>query len=110
MDGALGGVDTGPLDAAVDAEADRLRRLPESRLRRGAAAGALAVARRLAERAQLLERPGRVPRELPDAGIYSVGDQLAVAGHDLSQAIRESTDGAAAERELTAALELLRRR
>ncbi|MDT0346854.1 hypothetical protein RM590_30355 [Streptomyces sp. DSM 44938] len=82
--------------------------MPESRLRRGAGAAGLELTRELARRAQLLERPGVPPRVLPDAGIWSVGDQLAVAGHDLAQALRESADETAAARELAAALELLR--
>ncbi|RBM09036.1 hypothetical protein [Streptomyces sp. PT12] len=98
------------MDAAVDAEADRLRRLPESRLRRGAAAEALALARALADRAQRLERPGFPPRPFPDAGIHTVGDQLAVAGHDLSEALRAVGEEARARRELAEALALLPRR
>jgi hypothetical protein len=96
------------LDTAVDRAADRLRAAPESRLRRGAAAAGLRVARELAVRAQVLEHPAGLPRELPDAGIHTVGDQLAVAGHDLAQALREHPDEPAAGRELTTALELLR--
>ncbi|MFG2098281.1 hypothetical protein [Streptomyces sp. NPDC048612] len=81
-------LDVTPLQTAVDALADRLRALPQSRLDQGAAAEALALARRLATRAQLLERPGESPYELPDAGMFAVGDQLAVAGHDLVEALR----------------------
>ncbi|MBW1602764.1 hypothetical protein JJV70_11715 [Streptomyces sp. JJ66] len=77
-----------PLVTAVEALADRLRALPQSTLRRGAAATALALARELAEAAQRLEEPGRPPRELPDAGLFAVGDQLAVTGHDLAEALR----------------------
>jgi hypothetical protein len=95
------------LDAAVDGLSERLRVLPESTLRRGPAAEGLALARELARRAQLLERPGRAPAELPDDGIYAVGDQLAVAGHDLAHALRAAPPGPATRRELTAALELL---
>jgi hypothetical protein len=106
-------LDTTELDAAVDRLSDRLRGLPESALRRGAAAAGLALARELARRAQRLEPPGdRAPGELPDAGIYAVGDQVAVAGHDLAQALREASereaDAPGAARELAAALELLR--
>lgn len=82
------------LDAAVDAAADRLRRLPESTLRRGAGAAGLSVAREFARRAQLLERPGSAPVELPDAGLFAAGDQLAVAGHDLAVALRSAPDAA----------------
>ncbi|ONK13823.1 hypothetical protein [Streptomyces sp. MP131-18] len=102
--------DAAALDAAVEAAADRLRTLPESRLRRGAAAAGLGLARELARRAQRLERPQAPVKELPDAGIYSVGDQLAVAGHDLAAALRTAgaTDPAAARHELAAALALIR--
>nr|WP_202520485.1 hypothetical protein [Streptomyces sp. SID5614] len=72
---------------AVDRFADRLRSAPQSRLQRGAAAEALAAARELAVRAQRLESPGAEPRELPDAGMFAVGDQLAVAGRDLAVAL-----------------------
>ncbi len=76
------------LDGTVDRLASRLRALPQSRLRSGGlAAEALALARWLSRRAQELESPGRVPYELPDDGIFAVGDQLAVAGHDLARAV-----------------------
>lgn len=81
-------LDVTPLQTAVDALADRLRALPQSRLSQGAAAEGLALARQLATRAQLIERPGEPPRELPDAGMFAAGDQLAVAGHDLIEALR----------------------
>ncbi|MCK7625072.1 hypothetical protein MUU72_18475 [Streptomyces sp. RS10V-4] len=81
-------LDVTPLQTAVDALADRLRALPQSALRRGAAAEGLALARELATRAQLIERPGEPPREFPDAGMFAAGDQLAVAGHDLAEALR----------------------
>ncbi|MDQ0795976.1 hypothetical protein [Streptomyces sp. B1I3] len=77
-------LDTTPLIAAVDRFADRLRSAPQSRLQRGAAAEGLAVARELSARAQRAEAPGREPRVMPDAGIFAVGDQLAVAGRDLA--------------------------
>lgn len=80
-------LDTTPLILAVDRFADRLRSAPQSRLQRGAAAEALAAARELAARAQRLESPGAEPRELPDAGMFAVGDQLAVAGRDLAVAL-----------------------
>ncbi len=80
-------LDTTPLLTAVERLADRLRSTPESRLRRGAAADGLALARELALRAQRLEFPGRAPRVLPDAGLFSVADQLAVAGRDLALAM-----------------------
>lgn len=80
-------LDTTPLILAVDRFADRLRSAPQSRLQRGAAAEALAAARELAGRAQRLENPAAAPRELPDAGMFAVGDQLAVAGRDLAVAL-----------------------
>ncbi|MFI8104174.1 hypothetical protein [Streptomyces sp. NPDC086023] len=79
-------LDTSPLTTAVERFADRLRAAPQSRLQRGAAAEGLAVARQLAARA--LELEGLEPRELPDAGIFVVGDQLSVAGRDLAEALR----------------------
>ncbi|MEU7156638.1 hypothetical protein [Streptomyces chrestomyceticus] len=97
-------LDVTPLQTAVEALADRLRALPQSALARGAAAEALAVARELAERAQRVEEPGREPRELPDAGMFAVGDQVAVAGHDLVEAIRAAGD----ERALAEAVDLVR--
>ncbi|MDI5965254.1 hypothetical protein POF50_027060 [Streptomyces sp. SL13] len=74
------------LRAAVDALADRFRSLPYSRLRRVAGAG-LELARELSVSAQRLELPQREPLLIPDEGVYAVGDQLAVAGHDLVAAL-----------------------
>ncbi|MBV1946590.1 MULTISPECIES: hypothetical protein [Streptomyces] len=81
-------LDTTPLTKAVEHFADRLRAAPQSRLQRGAAAEALAVARELARRAQELEEPGSEPREMPDAGMFAAADQITVAGHDLAVALR----------------------
>lgn len=67
--------------------ADRLRAAPQSRLQQGAAAEGLALARELSARAQRLEGVPE-PREMPDAGLFAVGDQLAVAGRDLAEALR----------------------
>ncbi|MFH9016310.1 hypothetical protein ACH4C6_33620 [Streptomyces sp. NPDC017943] len=75
-------VDTTPLLRAVDHFADRLRAAPQSRLQRGAAAEALALARELSRRSQVLE--GEEPREMPDAGMFAAADQIMVAGHDLA--------------------------
>ena len=80
--------DTLALLQAVDRLADAVRALPLSRLRRGVADEVLALARELARRAQLLEFPDREPAELPEVGVFAVGDQLAVAGHDLVMARR----------------------
>ncbi len=68
--------------------ADRLRAAPQGRLQQGAAAAALDLARELSVRAQRLEEPGRAPREMPDEGLFVVGDQVAVAGRDLVEALR----------------------
>lgn len=80
-------LDTTPLITAVDRFADRLRAAPQSRLQRGTAAEGLAAARELAVRAQRAERPDGAPRIMPDAGIFAIGDQLAVAGRDLAVAL-----------------------
>ncbi|ARZ69754.1 hypothetical protein SMD11_4143 [Streptomyces albireticuli] len=81
----------------MDAYADRLRSLPQSRLSRGAAAEALALARELAAWTQRLEEPGAgSPREMPDAGMFAVADQVAVAGHDLAEALALAAGGAGA--------------
>lgn len=77
-------VDTTSLTRAVDHFADRLRAAPQSRLQRAAAAEALGLARELARQAQLLEDPAAEPREMPDAGMFAVADQITVAGHDLA--------------------------
>ncbi|MER5929687.1 hypothetical protein [Streptomyces sp. NPDC002054] len=80
-------LDTSPLDAVVERFADRLRAAPQSRLQRGAAAEGLALARELSARAQRLEGVPE-PREMPDAGLFAVGDQLTVAGRDMAEALR----------------------
>ncbi|MFH8772236.1 hypothetical protein ACIF83_16090 [Streptomyces sp. NPDC085866] len=93
-------VDTTPLTRAVDHFADRLRAAPQSRLQRGAAAEALAAARELSRRAQMLEEPGAEPREMPDAGMFAAADQIMVAGHDLA-VVLENAD------QVTEAVELV---
>ncbi len=87
-------LDTSPLTAAVERFADRLRAAPQSRLQQGAAAVALELARELSVRAQALEGSGPV-REMPDAGLFVVGDQVAVAGLDLAEALRGAAASAA---------------
>ncbi|MFG3659604.1 hypothetical protein [Streptomyces sp. NPDC047706] len=77
-------VDTTRLISAVDQFADRLRAAPQSRLQRGAAAEALALARALARWTQSVEEPGSEPREMPDAGMFAAADQISVAGRDLA--------------------------
>ncbi|MCP3760392.1 hypothetical protein [Streptomyces sp. TBY4] len=97
-------LDTSPLTAAVERFADRLRAAPQSRLQQGAAEVALDLARELSLRAQRLEAAaagagdgaGAAPaRTMPDAGIFVVGDQLAVAGLDLAEALHGAEAGAA---------------
>jgi hypothetical protein len=83
-------LDTTPLVTVVDRFADRLRAAPQSRLQHGAAAEGLAAARELAVRAQRIEAPGREPRIIPDAGMFAVGDQVAVAGRDLAVALERA--------------------
>ena len=61
-----------------------MRAAPQSRLQRGAAAEALALAREMARWAQAVEEPGTEPREMPDAGMFAAADQITVAVHDLA--------------------------
>ncbi|WP_129285393.1 hypothetical protein [Streptomyces sp. GZWMJZ-114] len=91
-------LDTSPFLSAVEQFADRLRAAPQSRLQRGAAARALALAQELAASAQEREEPGTEPRVMPDAGMFAVSDQLTVAAHDLAQVLRtpEETEEATA--------------
>ncbi|KOG55433.1 MULTISPECIES: hypothetical protein [Streptomyces] len=96
-------LDTSPLTAVLERFADRLRAAPQSRLQQGAAAAALELARELSVRAQRIESPGQAPKEVPDAGIFVVGDQVAVTGLDLAEALRAAAsapDGAKAPSEL----------
>ncbi|MFD4632086.1 hypothetical protein ACFVYR_26495 [Streptomyces sp. NPDC058284] len=93
-------LDTTPLTAAVDHFADRLRAAPQSRLQRGAATEALALARELAVRAQRIETPDAEPREMPDAGMFAAADQITVAGRDLALVLTDP-------QELAHALELV---
>ncbi|GHG07413.1 MULTISPECIES: hypothetical protein [Streptomyces] len=100
-------LDTSELTAAVERFADRLRVAPQSRLQRGAAAEGLALARDLAVRAQRAEFPDREPRTIPDAGVFTVADQLAVAGADLAEILR-TAPSPSRERELDEAVRLVR--
>src|SRR3954471_17347356 len=70
---------------AADRLADRFRAMPQGRLAE-LAPGGLALARRLAHRAQQLEG-GAKHLELPEAGIFSVGDQIPTTAHDLVAAL-----------------------
>ncbi|MEU8350908.1 MULTISPECIES: hypothetical protein [unclassified Streptomyces] len=101
-------LDLTPLDTAVERLAGKLRAAPQSALRRGAAAEGLELARELARRAQRIEFPDREPAELPDAGVFVVGDQVAVAGHDLAEALRTARgDAGDAGREFGEAVALV---
>jgi hypothetical protein len=71
----------------VERLADRFRALPAGRLRGGTAQAGLELARELSCAAQRLEAPGREVVLMPDEGAFTVGDQLAVAGHDLARAL-----------------------
>ncbi|MDF3293709.1 hypothetical protein [Streptomyces silvisoli] len=79
-------LDCAPLVTAVERLADRFRALPQSRLR-GVAEAGLDLARELSCAAQRLELPDREPLLMPDDGVYALGDQIAVAGHDLLAAL-----------------------
>ncbi|MET7681946.1 hypothetical protein [Streptomyces sp. NPDC005423] len=85
-------VETKRLTQAVDHFADRLRAAPQSRLQRGAAAEALGLARDFARWAQRVEDPSGEPRELPDAGMFAVADQITVAVHDLELVLRSDAE------------------
>ncbi|MGW6918473.1 hypothetical protein ACWGB8_32360 [Kitasatospora sp. NPDC054939] len=84
---------------AVDGLADRFRSMPQNRLlgavpgHPSRAAAGHALAGRLAAAAQTAE--GSAVRAFPDAGAFAVGDQLAVAGHDLAVALAALPAGAA---------------
>ncbi|MEU3478976.1 MULTISPECIES: hypothetical protein [Streptomyces] len=99
--------DTSELTAAVERFADRLRAAPQSRLQRGAAAEGLALARELAVRAQRAEDPAREPLTMPDAGVFTVADQLVVAGNDLAEILR-TAPADSREGELGEAVRLVR--
>ncbi|MER7682441.1 MULTISPECIES: hypothetical protein [unclassified Streptomyces] len=85
-------LDTTSLTRAVDHFADRLRAAPQSRLQRGAAAEALGLARELALRAQRVEDPSGDPREMPEAGMFAVADQITVAAHDLALVLTDEAE------------------
>ncbi|QMU75084.1 hypothetical protein GXW83_04235 [Streptacidiphilus sp. PB12-B1b] len=82
--------DPSPFLAAAERLADRFRSMPESSLTRLAPVG-LDLARRLAVAAQRLE--GLPVREMPEAGVFVVGDQIALAAHDLAAAATARPDG-----------------
>ncbi|MEU2423856.1 hypothetical protein ABZ619_22985 [Streptomyces sp. NPDC007851] len=91
-------VDTTPFTRAVEHFADKLRAAPQSRLQRGAAAEALALARQLAGWAQTVEEPAGAVREMPDAGMFAVADQITVAGNDLAVVLENDAEVADAVR------------
>ncbi|MHA6762571.1 hypothetical protein [Streptacidiphilus sp. PAMC 29251] len=78
--------------AAADRLADRFRSMPQGRLAQLAPDGLL-LARRLARRAEQIEGGARRP-ELPEAGIFAVGDQIALAAHDLATALAGGSEAA----------------
>jgi hypothetical protein len=107
-----------PTDPAVDALladigkeagrlADRLRTLSQARLEepavdgRSRAAAAHALAQRLVDAARRLEGHEQ-ERVLPDLGPFVVGDQLAVAAHDLVLAGREAVTSSPIAQSVTA--------
>lgn len=81
--------------SAAHVFADRLRTLPESRLRRSVgpeslAGAGVALAQLLADLAAGVEaRDGGAPlrRTVPDLGPFAVADQIAVTATDLAQAL-----------------------
>ena len=63
--------------------------------------------RQWAERGGRHKDPDREPRIMPDAGLFVVGDQLAVAGNDLAEVLRTAPAGSC-EGELDEAVRLVR--
>lgn len=99
----------------VDRVADRLRVLAPARLARRAdpygrsvAALASATAQLLADWAAALEAPAQGRRELPQLPGHSLGDQVAVTGHDLLSVLAEHPDEGVT-RSALASLQALRR-
>ncbi|WP_329567041.1 hypothetical protein [Kitasatospora sp. NBC_01266] len=89
------------LVTVLDRLADRFRAMPQSYLLGAApghssrAAAGLSLARQLAGWAQQVEEgEGVRVREIPDAGVFAVGDQLSVAGHDLVTALAQTPTAA----------------
>ncbi|WP_042376666.1 hypothetical protein [Streptacidiphilus melanogenes] len=87
--------DPTPLLAAAERLADRFRAMPQSSLSRQAPAGL--------ELARTLARASGATAEIPDAGAFVVGDQIAVAAHDLALTLA-ATEGPQADRILADAL------
>jgi len=87
--------------AAADRLADRFRSMPHGRLAALAPSG-LTLARQLARQAQKMEG-GPVREDLPEVGIFAVGDQIALAAHDLAAALRDAARREADDAELDGA-------
>ncbi|WP_042403520.1 hypothetical protein [Streptacidiphilus carbonis] len=79
--------DPTPLLFAADRLADRFRSMPQGRLTQLAPEG-LRLARLLARQEEAVAAEGPARPEIPDAGIFAVGDQIALAAHDLAEALR----------------------
>jgi hypothetical protein len=88
-------LDPTPLVTAAERLADRFRAMPQSTLARRAPSG-LALARALA-------RASGAPAEVPDAGVFVVGDQIAVTAHDLA-VVLAAEEGPEADARLAAAM------
>ena len=84
--------DPSPFLAQAERLADRFRSMPQTRLALFAPLG-LQLARRLADSSLQLE--GLPARELPDVGVFAVGDQIALAAHDLAAALADPDDSGA---------------
>jgi hypothetical protein len=80
-------LDCASLRTAAERLADRYRALPHSRVRGAVAEAGLELARWLAAEAQRTEFPDREVLFMPDEGVFAVGDQIAVAAHDLAAAL-----------------------
>jgi hypothetical protein len=90
--------DPTPLLAAAERLADRFRTMPQSSLSRQALAG-LELARSLA-------RASGAQADMPDVGAFVVGDQIAVAAHDLALMLA-AEEGPEADRILADALKAI---
>lgn len=88
-------LDCAPLLKAAERLAGRFRALPQSRLRGTVADTGLELARWLAAEAQRIEFPGAEVRVMPDDGVFAIGDQIAVAAHDLAAALKTCPESAA---------------
>jgi hypothetical protein len=103
-------LDVKDLRNAADRLAGRFRALPQSRLRGGVAEEGLALARELAAQAQRLEFPDGEVRLMPDEGAFAVGDQIAVAGHELAAVLEGRPELAGIRDAAVARIELAAKR